>query len=76
MKIDTFDTNFESNSSSVLQLEMWSVCWALNSHPPSMNYRRLWTYHLTLSVERQALNLVVVGSSPTVSVLLLTLAVK
>ena len=38
--------------------------------------RGLRTYHLTLPVERQALNLVVVGSSPTVGVLLLTLAVK
>ena len=54
MKIDTFDTNFKSDSSSIgnveclLGIELTSrlykrVCWALNSHPPSMNYRRLIT---------------------------------
>ncbi len=53
-KLTLFDTNFKSNSSSIgnveclLGIELTSrlykrVCWALNSHPPSMNYRRLIT---------------------------------
>ena len=36
MKIDTFDTNFKSNSSSIGNAER-SVCWALNSHPAYTN---------------------------------------